>query len=335
MSFPLTLRARIVGWIRLAAVAVSIAGLVAAAAQAQPAAIARAYHVPRTAFGAPDLQGMWTNVSMTALERRPDTPLTFATPAEEAAFKARMIEAWTQAENAGLGMGVSEWHPEYDMARIDGRLRTSWIVSPADGRLPWRSEARARHEALLAASRSDSADGPEARTPADRCLVGGFGSSGPPMINPAVAGGTQIIQTAREVAILSEMNHDVRIVRIGGRHPPPSVHAWMGDSIGWWEGETLVVETTNFHPQEGFVLSFLRSPAARVVERFTRVGPGELRYAFEVDDPATYTEIWRAEMPFLVDKGPIYEFACHEGNYGMTNILGGARKADADAAAGR
>ena len=272
----------------LAALVVLILGHAGLAVQAQTPVKAKpatsSYHAPRTAFGAPDLQGMWTNVSMTVLERQSGVPLTFATPAEEDAYKSHTLEAWNKAENGGLGMGVSEWHPQYDMARIDGRLRTSWIVSPADGRLPWRPEAKARYDAEFAAAFSDAADGPEARTPMDRCLVGGFGSSGPPMINPAVAGGKQIIQTVHEVAILAEMNHDVRIVRIGGRHLPPSVRLWMGDSIGWWEDETLVVETTNFHLQEGFRFIFLRSPDAKVTERFTRVGPGELRYAFEVDD---------------------------------------------------
>jgi hypothetical protein len=317
-------------WVALAAVA----GL-AASAQAGPAppAAPRPWHAPRTAFGAPDLQGFWTNVSRTGLERRPGAPLTFATRAEEAAFEAAVQADWTKAETAGIGMGVSEWHPELPMARIDGRLRTSWIVSPADGRLPWRPQALARYAALSDAQTNGPSAGPEARTPFDRCLMGGLGSAGPPFINPSVAGGKQIVQTPREVAILSEMNHDLRIVRLGGRHPPRGVRVWMGDSIGHWEGDTLVVETTNFHPQEFNRGSFMFSADAKVTERFTRVSPGELRYVFEVDDPATYAATWRAEMPFVPETSPIYEFACHEGNYSLTGILGAARKAEADAAA--
>ena len=294
---------------------------------------ARPYHAPRTAFGQPDLQGFWTNVSLTRLERDPDTPLTFATPAGEAAFARRSAQARARFEADGLGQGVSEWHPAFTMARIDGRLRTSFIVSPDDGRLPYRPGARDRYKAIDAAALLQTAAGPEARTPGDRCLMGGFASSGPPYLNPAVAGVKQIVQTPTEVAILTEMNHDVRIVRLGAkgsppRHPPPGVRVWMGDSIGRWEGDTLVVETTNFHPQEQFRAMFLMSPGARVTERFTRVGATEILYAWEVDDPATFTVPWRAEMPFHADTGPIYEFACHEGNYGMTDMLAAARRQD-------
>jgi hypothetical protein len=290
---------------------------------------ANGYHVPRTAFGAPDLQGLWTNLSLTVLERRVGAPLTFATHAEEDAYEQRVRQSWDKWVNAGLGQGASEWQPAVRMARIDGRLRTSWLVDPADGRLPWRSDALKRFEALDAAAEAGLPPDPEALPATDRCLIGGLGSDTPPMMNPAVAGGKQIVQTRSEVAILSEMNHDVRIVRMGARHLPQNVRAWMGDSIGWWEGDTLVVETTNFHPEEGFRLTYALSPDARVVERFTRVSPTELRYAFEVDDPANYTQVWRGEMPFVRDKGPINEFACHEGNYAVADILAAARRADA------
>jgi len=112
------------------------------------------------------------------------------------------------------------------------------------------------------------------------------------------------------------------------------VRAWMGDSIGWWQGDTLVVETVNLHPEELLHQGFVLSPAARITERFTRTSKTELLYSYEVDDPATYTEVWRAEMPFVAETSPIYEYACHEGNYSMTGILAGARKQEADAAAG-
>jgi hypothetical protein len=220
------------------------------------------------------------------------------------------------------------------MARLDGKLRTSWIVSPADGRLPWRPQALARYRVLMEAAGNGATANPEDRPPTDRCLLGSFASNTPPMINPAVAAGKQIVQTRTEIAILSEMNHDVRIVRLGdarhpARHPPANVRLWMGDSIGHWEGETLVVETANFHPQEAFRGPvYLISPDARVTERFTRTGPQEIRYAFEVDDPATFTQVWKGEMPLKPDKGPIYEFACHEGNYSMPLMLQIARAAE-------
>lgn len=293
------------------------------------------WRAPLTTYGQPDLQGFWTNASLTHLERPPATPLTLPTAAEEAAYEARMAQAQAGAESGGLGQGAAEWHPAFRMARIAGRLRTSFIVSPADGRLPYRPEALARFKALDGAAQLALGDGPENRTPADRCLIGGFGSSSPPMMAPAVSAVKQIVQTRTEVAILSEMNHDVRIVRLGGHHPPPNVRLWMGDSIGHWEGATLVVETTNFHSQEQMHGILLKSPDARVTERFTRVAKDQILYEFEVDDPAVYTTPWRAQMPLNADTGPIYEFACHEGNYGLTDILAAARRADAQAGAGR
>jgi hypothetical protein len=294
------------------------------------AAQAGEYRAPRTAFGHPDLQGAWTNMSLTRLERPAGAPLTFAARADEEAFEARMTDAWRRGQNGGLGQGASEWQQFFPMARIRGRLRTSWIVSPEDGRLPWRSDARRQWELLNREVAAGNATGPEARPPVDRCLLGGGASSGPPLLNPPVAGAKLILQTPSEVVIVTEMNHDARIVRLNGRHPPAHVRKWMGDSIGHWEGETLVVVTTNFHLQEGFRNAFMMSPDARVTERFTRLAPGELLYAFEVDDPAMFTQTWRAEMPFRREHGPFHEFACHEGNYSMTGILAGARRAEAD-----
>ena len=314
---------------RIGFIAVALAALVATSVQAGPP-----YRAPRTAFGQPDLQGFWTSASLTELERLAGAPLTFATPAQEEAFVRRAAEAWARNEAGGaenLGQGVSEWHPHFGFARIGGKLRTSWIVSPADGRLPWRPEGLALYQARRAAHNADTADGPEARSTYDRCLEGGLGSANPPMMNPPVGAGKQIVQTKGEIAILSEMNHDVRIVRLGGAHLPPGVRLWMGDSVGHWEGETLVVETANFHPEEGWRAAFMMSPDARVTERFTRVGPRELLYAFEVDDPATYTQVWKGEMPLLADRGPIYEYACHEGETDVAQILAASRRREAAA----
>jgi hypothetical protein len=294
-----------------------------------------AYHASRTAYGQPDLQGTWSNASQTGLERPPGEPLTFATRAQEAAFMRRELAGWRADEADGLGQGVSEWHPEFGFARIGGRLRTSWIVSPADGRLPWIPAARARFQAMAATFAGEAVDNPEERSVFERCLAGGLGSADPPMLNPVVSPGKQIVQTKDEVAILSEMNHDVRIVRIGGRHQPAQLHPWMGDSIGWWEGETLVVETTGFHPLEAFRFRMLVSPQARVTERFTRVAKDQILYAFEVDDPANYTAVWKAEMPLAADPGRIFEYACHEGERDLEVFLAAARARDAAASAGR
>jgi len=313
-----------------AGLALALALLSATAAAAPP----QAYRAPRTVYGQPDLQGAWTNVSVTRLERRPGLALTVP-PAQEAAEEAAQVKAFMHPPGDVFDQRASEWQPEYHAARIDGRVRTSFIVSPADGRLPYRPGVRERLAARVRAL-DELADNPEDRTTGDRCLTG---AGGPPMVNPNAAGGRQIVQTRDAVAILSETNHDVRIVRLGTPghppvHGPAGVRAWMGDSIGWWQGDTLVVETVNLHPEELLHQGFVLSPAARITERFTRTSKTELLYSYEVDDPATYTEVWRAEMPFVAETSPIYEYACHEGNYSMTGILAGARKQEADAAAG-
>ncbi|MFL5297105.1 MAG: hypothetical protein ACJ798_12060 [Phenylobacterium sp.] len=302
---------------------VALAAMIGVAAPASLARPPHASHVARNAYGQPDLEGLWANGSLTKLQRRAGAPLTFATRAEEDAYEAAAAKRWAAQGAEGVGQGASEWLPTYRMARIDGKLRTSFIVDPPDGRVPYRPEALKHYQQV---DDGENFDGPETRDPTERCLTAGSGSAGPPILTSPAAGFKQIVQTRNEVAILSELNHDVRIVRLGSKHLPASVRPWMGDSIGWWDGATLVVETTNFHPQEGYRLWFMMSPQARVTERFTRVSKTELRYSFEVDDPASYTQAWRAEMPFLADKGPIYEYACHEGNYGLPNILAGARR---------
>ena len=138
----------------------------------------------------------------------------------------------------------------------------------------------------------------------------------------------QIVQTPDHVVILVEMVHDARIIRLNGTHPPPSVRQWLGDSVGHWEGDTLVVDTTNFTGRTRFRGS---SENLHVIERFTRTGPDTILYRAIIDDPTTFTKQWTLEYPFMATKGPIYEYACHEGNYAMTDILGGARKKEAEA----
>ena len=302
----------------------------AVSAQAGPRSAPR-HPTPRTAYGQPDLQGYWTNVAQTPLERPAGVPLSFPTRAEGDAYGKRAMATAAATDNE-FGQQASEWTPVHPLARIDGRVRTSWIVSPADGRIPWRPEARARFQALGKAALS-LADGPEQRTPSDRCLMGGGSTTGPPILNHHSGSSYQIIQTRDAVAIRTEMNHDMRIIRLGARHLPAAMRPWMGDSIGHWEGATLVVETTNFNPQETDRLKYLISVDARVTERFTRISATELRYTFQIDDPATYTQPWRGEMPLHPEKSPIWEYACHEGNYAMAGMLAGARRDEADAAA--
>jgi hypothetical protein len=181
----------------------------------------------------------------------------------------------------------------------------------------------------LTASRGAGTDNPENRTGSERCLMASWAAMSAPMLNSPYSANYQIVQTAHEVAIYSEMNHDVRLIRLGGTHAPKAMHYWMGDSIGHWEKGTLVVETTNFNPGESMRGTYYLSPDAVVTERFTRVSPTQIRYQFTVDDPAVYSQPWTAEMPFNATKGPIYEFACHEGNYGLEGILAGARQIEA------
>jgi hypothetical protein len=249
--------------------------------------------------------------------------------AEAKAYEAKALALMAKRTEA-LGQYDSEWHDETHLARIDGQLRTAWIVSPADGLVPYTAEGRAR----LAKARAGSNDGPETRTPSDRCLGPSWGAAGPPMLNAPYAPDYVIVQTADHVAIESEMNHEVRIVRLNATHPSPLTPQWDGDSIGHWEKDTLVVETTGFYPPGTYRSPVLLiGPDTKVIERFTRVAPDEIRYEFSVEDPKLYTAVWRGEMALKATKDTVFEFACHEGNYSMRGILAGARREEAVARA--
>ncbi|MBU1376396.1 MAG: hypothetical protein KKE02_14380 [Alphaproteobacteria bacterium] len=320
-------------------------GLIAAAALVASVAQAADYRAPRTAFGQPDLQGLWTNSSLTMLQRPPGLKTLIPTEAEAAMMQAgfrKMVDSListTPIDPNSPAPPVVDEAPQADylemdlnLARIDGQPRTSWIVEPADGRLPFTEAGRLAQRK----SGEESFDGPEGRPTAERCLTAIGSTEGPPMMNSGFNNHYQIIQNRDHVAILVEMNHDMRIVRLGDRtHPPDSVRPWMGDSVGWWEGDTLVVETTNLNPKGSRVSSlgggFTYSPQAKVIERFTRTGKDQMLYAFTVEDPVTFARPWRAEMAMRTAAGPIYEYACHEGNYSVPNILGGARAQEAAA----
>lgn len=298
---------------------------------------------PRTR--ATDLTGLWTSTSLTELERPKGFTSLTVSDTEAAAYERRRPDEFRHPvddDEVGARSSESEfWDPGAKLARIEGRARTSWIVEPADGHLPWRPEGQAARGRDIALHTGFA--NPENRTASERCLVAGWAGAGPPMMNAPYANEYQIVQTRDVVAIVLESIHDVRMIRIvarpSGRVAPASVHLpahlrpWMGDSVGWWEGRTLVVETTNFNPGDALKLptSLFVSKDARVVERFTRLGAGTLRYDFTVDDPAIYTQPWRAEMVFQASKGPLLEYACHEGNYSMPGILAGARHEEAEA----
>jgi hypothetical protein len=219
---------------------------------------------------------------------------------------------------------------------IDGQKRSSIVVDPPNGKIPpMKAEARKRNAAFLAgAARPDAAegetagppgafDGPEVRPLAERCLLGFLSTSGPPTLpNYFYNNLKQIVQTRDTVMILNEMVHDARVIRIGAQHLPQSIRRWNGDSVGRWEGDTLVVDTTNFTSKTQFQGS---SDQLHVVERFTRTGPKTLLYRFTIDDPTTWDRSWTGEYPWVATDEKLYEYACHEGNYALANMLRGAR----------
>lgn len=323
-------------------------GLLAAVALAavSPATAQTAYKAPRTWFGQPDLQGVWTNASLTSLERPAGVTALTITEAQAKQLEARR-EAMRAAgdkpsdPNAGappVGADVggynSAWtDPGSTMGRINGQVRTSWIIEPADGKLPYHDAGRKQFLEVQAKARG-SFEGPEVRPLGERCVLGFGSTAGPPMLNVLYNNHYEIVQSKDVVAINVEMNHDVRLVRMNSKHLPSHIRPWMGDSIGWWEGDTLVVETTNFNPGESlrpyFGATYYMSPDAKVTERFTRLSPTQMIYRFEVNDPKVFSTVWKAEMPLNAASGPVYEYACHEGNYALPGILEGARQAEKD-----
>jgi len=229
---------------------------------------------------------------------------------------------------------------------VDGQKRSSLIVDPPEGRIPpMNAEARARQARLRALTAAPDAaenasagpagafDGPEARPLAERCLLGFLSTAGPPSLpNYFYNNLKQIVQTPTSILILNEMVHDARVVRMDAQHLPPTVRKWMGDSIGHWEGDTLVIDTTNFTDKTQFQGS---SDQLHVVERIRRIDAKRLLYRFIVEDPQTWDRAWTGEYPWNGTDEHIYEYACHEGNYAMSDMLRGARAAEKEAGAGK
>jgi hypothetical protein len=299
---------------------------------------------PRTPDGHPDLQGIWTTQTYTPLER----PARYAgrefLTDEEATELTRLL---TQDGVDPLAVGVFAASDEQRRNRVlqsdpthyDNALwlatanpkalssrRTSLIVDPADGKLPALiPEARQRAAASRAAAGFDSY---ENRPLQERCII--WTHEGPPMMPPPYNDVMQIIQTPDHVVLFRELATAPRLIPTnGGPHLSESVRQWAGDSRGRWEGDTLVVDTTNFNDKTAFQGS---SAALHVIERFTRVSADRILYQFTVDDPHTWTRPWSAEVPMMQTEGPLYEYACHEGNYGLANTLSGARFLDKEAA---
>ena len=300
--------------------------------------------VPRTPDGAPDLQGIWSNATITPLERPQNvTDLVLSEEAAEQMERAALERRDQLNEpsdpdrpappkggdgSTGAAGNVGGYNnfwldPGDRVAVVDGQRRSSLLIDPPNGRVPpLTPEARARQQARMkqAAGRGPY-DHPEYRPLAERCLLS-FGPTTPLIPNYFYNNNIQIVQTKDHVMILMEMVHDARIVRMNASHLPSHIRPWMGDSIGHWEGDTLVVETTNFPPQQNFRGA---SENLHVVERFRRVDAGTINYRFTVTDPTTFSAPFTGEIPFRAIDELIYEYACHEGNYALANVLSGAR----------
>jgi hypothetical protein len=344
--------------IRLIATVILGAALCAATASANDAASAGKWRAPRTADGHPDLQGTWTNATITPFER-PEKYAQRLVLSEQEADELEQTEAKfnatadaptdpkTRVEDlpASCGRGFSGANCGYNnfwvdpgtkLINVNGQRRASMLVDPPNGRLPPMTEAGKQRMAqrMAAFRRGDggggAADGPEMRSLGERCILSFGSSAGPPMIPLLYNNNYQIVQTKDSVMILVEMVHDARVVRLDSKHRPANVRTWMGDSIGWWEGETLVVETTNFRPDQSFRAS---SQNLKVTERFTRVDPNQVLYRFTVEDPETFTRPFSGEVAMNATGEKIYEYACHEGNYALPGILAGARAQEQEAAA--
>lgn len=267
-----------------------------------PATLAQGYSAPVNSHGQPDLSGYWSHATSTTLERDPRYGGRLTMTAEEAAAAA-------------------------DAMRVGGETRTSFLVAPADGQLPpftpeaWaaRTDRLAQYPRGLGYMRGDN---PEGFTLAERCLRDYGSLLGPPMMPVGYNNNYQIIQTADHVVIHVEMIHDARIIPLNGQHRPDSIRPWMGDSIARYEGDTLVVETRNFRPG----LAFRGAPETiTLVERFRRIGDTQILYVFEIDEPEVFAAPIRGELAFNAIPGPIYEYACHEGNYSFPNQMLGYR----------
>jgi len=312
-------------WAAATVAALLIAGPVSSQ-QAKPSA--KSFTPPRTPDGQPDMQGIWSNAILTPLERPADLKdKAFFTKEEASAYVKRTIEQNNKDKRDGSGTDadVARAYNDFWWDRGTGiakTLRTSLIVDPLDGRIPALTPlAQKRAEQVKEARRLHPADGPEDRPVGERCIL--LNSAGPPMMPSAYNNNYQVVQTAQTFVILNEMVHDARVIPLDGRpHVPQNIRLWMGDSRGHWDGNTLVVDTTNFTNQTPFRGS---GPNLHLTERFTRMDAETLLYEFTVDDPESFARPWTAAIPSVRTTGPILEYACNEGNYGMTGLLSAAR----------
>jgi hypothetical protein len=305
---------------------------------AAPAMAQASYQPPRTPAGHPDFQGVWSNKWLTPLEKTGAVTTLTVTPEQASAIVGMARKMAKQISEVANDPEAGD--PDaHSLAVVRGEYRTRQIVEPADGMLPYTPEAMktvAAYQGQFVQLMMGKADGPEQRLIWERCL-GGMGQA-PLLYAWAINGNRRIVQTRDALVINSEAGGDTRIIRIGGEKLPASMRSFIGDSTGRWEGDTLVVETTGFRPDDQFRVfitgrPMLVSPDSRVIERFTRVGADELNYQFTVEDPKVYAKPWLAEYSMTTSREPMFEFACHEGNYGLSNILSGQREIERRTAA--
>jgi hypothetical protein len=298
------------------------------------------YARPKTSWGAPELEGFWNSTSITSLQRPAgvtklvvnekealtivnDNPLIIITQQENAnEGKDPNDTSILNDKNADRGYNAYWIDPGTTLARVKGELRTSWITDPPTGRVPFKAgKGRSGGNGLP----ETNFDGPETRPLFERCLATET-TAGPVMQNAMYNSTLQIVQSPEAVMILVEMVHHARVIPIVSNaavasHGPDVIPKWAGDSVGWYEGDALVVETRNVHPLQPSLIS----QAGKVTERFSRWSDDQVLYEFTVEDPTLYTQVWRGETVLNASK-PIYEYACHEGNFAMPGILGGARE---------
>lgn len=296
----------------------------------------RSGHLP---WGAPDLQGKWTNATVTRLTRADEIDGLVLTEAQATGFEKFGEEFLAQVDDVGdgdleagadVGGYNSFWmDPGTRVLRVNGEPRSSIIVEPDDGQIPYTlwGRGQAYWSLYKLVTRHDN---PEERPLGERCTVGFGSTGGPPMLPVLYNNNYQIVQSPGHVMIMVEMNHNVRTIRIDGEPLPETIRPWLGDSIGHWQGDTLVVKTTQFHPQQNLRAAIKHQiymdMDSVVEERFRRVNDNEIIYEFTVIDDSLYTEPWKGELTMRSTDADIYEYACHEGNYGLPNILAGARQ---------
>jgi hypothetical protein len=326
------MKPRSVAWAAVP-VAAALVFLAAPAAGQTPASKAKTWTAPRTPDGQADLQGNWTNGTITPFERPAELAgKQFFTEQEVVDYEKSVLQrnnADRRDGGAEADVGRAYNDSWYDRgARVVPTRRTSLVVDPPDGKIPaFTPEGQKKADARAEVRRVHGpADTWEDRSLWERCITRGV-----PMVPGPYNNNYQIVQTPGHVAILHEMIHDARVIPLDGRpHLPANVRQWMGDSRGHWEGNTLVVDTTNFTDKTNFRGS---GENLHLIERFTRTDRDTILYEFTVDDPATFTKPWTVQAPLVKTEDAIFEYACHEGNYAMLGILAGARAEEKAAAA--